>query len=245
LVLRYPGPELSGGVEGEVLKPAVLGTPPVGTGFGVSFSGGKDSTLALWRSVQAGASPKVLVNVLTEGGQRSRSHGLHKSLLQAQAQALGLPMVFKSATWADYEARFTEALGELAYLGIKDMVFGDIDLEDHRVWEEKVCAQAGLTCYLPLYQQNRVALTEEFIAAGFKAVLVAVQAERLSADFLGRVLDSQLVRELAALGVDPCGEEGEYHSLVTDGPLFAQSLVVSPGEKVLKEGYWFLDLKLS
>lgn len=224
---------------------AVLGAPQKGAGFGVSFSGGKDSTLALWRSVQAGAVPKALVNVLTEGGERSRSHGLHKSLLLAQAKAMGLPMVFKSATWADYENRFTEALEELAYLGIKDMVFGDIDLEDHRLWEEKVCAKAGLTCYLPLYQQNRVALTQELIAAGFKAVLVAVKAERLSADFLGRVLDGNLVQELAALGVDPCGEEGEYHSLVTDGPLFAHPLVVSPGEKVLREGYWFLDLKLS
>ncbi|MDT8445508.1 MAG: diphthine--ammonia ligase [bacterium] len=219
--------------------------PPKGAAFGLSFSGGKDGLLALWRAKAAGAVPQVLVNMLIETGGRSRSHGLRSEVIAAQAASMGIELVHGAASWGDYEARFIEVLSGLKARGIEHMVFGDIDLEDHRLWEERVCAAAGVTAHLPLYLNARVAMLEEFIAAGFKAMIVAVKDGVMDPAFLGRLLDQDLKEELARLGIDPCGEEGEYHSLVVDGPLFTHEVKVVPGERVLRDGVWFLDLDLA
>ncbi len=207
-----------------------------------SWSGGKDSCLALWRVIQAGARPCALATMFTEDGQRSRSHGLSRGVLAAQAAALGLPLLSRSATWGDYEPAFVDLLREARQLGAATAVFGDIDITRHRQWEENVCAQAELTAWLPLWQENRLALLEELWDAGFECRIVVVRQGLVAREYLGRVLDGELAGELAAAGVDACGENGEFHTLVTRGPLFRQPLEFELHGQVLRSGCWFQDL---
>jgi uncharacterized protein (TIGR00290 family) len=185
----------------------------------VSFSGGKDSCLALWRARQAGLNVAAAINVLDETGERNRSHGVPRALLEAQARALDLELVAPVASWRDYEARFVAALEELAARGFEAAVFGDIDLQAHRDWEEKVCAQAGLECHLPLWHEPRLELAHEVLRLGFRAIVVCVDSRFLDDRFCGRLYDAAFIAELPA-GVDACGENGEFHTFVYDGPGF-------------------------
>lgn len=207
-----------------------------------SWSGGKDSCLALWRAVQAGAMPCALATMFTEDASRSRSHGLSRDVLHAQAAAIGLPLLSRSATWEDYEPAFVDLLGEARRLGTTAAVFGDIDIPRHRQWEENVCQQAGLQARLPLWQENRQALLEEFWKAGFECRVVVAREGLVDRRYLGRVLDRELAAELSSMGIDACGENGEFHTLVTAGPLFRQPLQFALGEQVLKSGCWFQDV---
>ena len=191
----------------------------------VSWSGGKDCCLALHRARAAGLDIRILVAMFDESGERTRSHGVPRAIMQAQADALGLELVAPSASWADYERVFIETLTALAARGIADVVFGDIDLQPHREWEEKVCAAAGLRSHLPLWQENRQALAGEILALGYRAVVVCTDDRWLGARWCGRAYDRAFLAGLPD-GVDLCGENGEFHTFVTDGPLFRQPVPV-------------------
>lgn len=213
--------------------------------YAVSWSGGKDSCMALHRTAESSGPPSVLFSMLDETGRRSRSHGLHRDLLAAQAGNLGVQLVTASASWNDYERVFIEQLRTLAKQGIKSVIFGDLDLVPHRLWEEKVCAAAGLTASLPLWQCDRTALVLEFISLGYKAVIVTVNTRSLPESYLGREIDKDILREFAGLGVDPAGENGEYHTAVLSGPLFAQPVAASRGAiAVPAPGYAQMELLL-
>ncbi|KUM05236.1 diphthine--ammonia ligase [Chromobacterium subtsugae] len=207
-----------------------------------SWSGGKDSCLALWRAVQAGARPQALLTMLDETGERSRSHGARPEVLALQADALGLPQRLGRASWNDYREVFVERLRAAAADGARAVVFGDIDLAAHREWEEGVCAEAGLEAILPLWQQARADLVREFVAAGFVARIVMVNAALADEKWLGRIVDARLIAEMLAEGVDPCGEAGEFHTLVVDGPLFARPLALRDGAVAHLGDYRALDL---
>jgi uncharacterized protein (TIGR00290 family) len=209
-----------------------------------SWSGGKDSALALHEAVAAGAEPRFLVSMLTEDGERSRSHGLARELLAAQAAALGVPIRFGAATWSGYREEFVRVVGEgVAETGARLGVFGDIDMDDHRDWEEAVCAEIGAAAALPLWHRERRGVVDELLAAGFEAVIVAVRDDALPASMLGRTLDADLVEEIEAAGADACGENGEFHTFVVDGPNFSRRVEVEPGETSLRDGVWFVDLR--
>lgn len=212
--------------------------------FVLSWSGGKDSALALLRMQEAGGRPLTLLSVLDESGTRSRSHGLRPEVLAAQAAALGLPLWAARASWAIYEREFTGLLTRAAEAGATTVVFGDIDLQDHRDWEERVCAAAGLTATLPLWQEPRRALVEEGLGRGLRSRIVAVREDALPAELLGRVLDPALLDEIERLGADACGENGEYHTVVVDGPGFAAPLRLHPGKLHREGGVVTLDLRL-
>jgi uncharacterized protein (TIGR00290 family) len=186
-----------------------------------SFSGGKDSCLALWRAQQLGLDLRTLLVMFEEGGERSRSHALPAHLLARQASALGLELMMRGASWADYETVFTGALRELKARGYERAVFGDIDLQAHRDWEERVCAAAGLTPVLPLWHRNRRELAHEVITSGFRCLVVCVDSKYLSDEFCGREYDEAFLADLPAT-VDACGENGEFHTFVYDGPNFAK-----------------------
>jgi uncharacterized protein (TIGR00290 family) len=209
----------------------------------VSWSGGKDSCLALHRAAAAGVEVRMLVTMLTEGGRRTRSHGLRAEVVEAQADALGLPLVTRATSWAGYEAAFTDALREVAAAGATAAVFGDIDLDDHRSWCVRVCRNARLSALHPLWQEPRRALLDEALLLGVEGVVVAVRDGVVPQELLGRSLDSRLVGELEALGIDPCGEGGEYHTAVLSAPRFARRVAVRAGESELRDGVWFLDLE--
>jgi uncharacterized protein (TIGR00290 family) len=184
-----------------------------------SFSGGKDSCLALWRAQQQGLDVRTLLVMFEESGERSRSHAIPLPVIQRQAQALRKELVVGRASWKGYESAFVDALRGLRSTGHTVAVFGDIDLQAHRDWEEKVCATASVRPYLPLWHQDRRALAQEILDAGFKAIVVCVDSRFLSDDFCGRNYDAAFIRDLPA-GVDACGENGEFHTLVYDGPCF-------------------------
>ncbi|MGC8703076.1 MAG: diphthine--ammonia ligase [Thiomonas sp.] len=186
-----------------------------------SFSGGKDSMLAVQRARAQGLEVRWLLAMLEETGARLRSHGVPLALLQAQADALGLELLTAAASWDDYQAVFVAQLQALAARGAQAAVFGDIDLQPHREWEERVCAQAGLRAYLPLWGEPRRTLVDAFLAQGWRARVVCVDSRHLDDAFCGREFDADFIASLPT-GVDACGENGEFHTFVFDGPAFAR-----------------------
>ncbi len=193
-----------------------------GRRFFVSWSGGKDAYLALQRATLRRGVPAALVCMLHEDGRESRGHGLPLAVLEEQAASLGIPLVARGTTWDDYEATYVSLLHELRAQGVEAGVFGDIDLQAHRDWVENVCEVTGLGCHLPLWQEPRRRLLDEFLAGGSRATIVAVDSSKLGAEFLGLVLDDAVIARLEAAGADACGEEGEYHTMVTEAPLFSR-----------------------
>ncbi len=210
-----------------------------------SWSGGKDSCFALMQSIQLGFTPKVLLNVLNEEGQISRSHGIPYSILQAQASAADLHLHCISSSWDEYEKHFTGALSELKNsFQLSHAVFGDIDLQAHRDWEEKVCTNAGLTAFLPLWQQDRSTLVNQMLEARIETMIVSCN-EIMGERFIGQIISPTVIDELEKMGIDACGENGEFHTLVLDCPLFKERINVIVKEKLYHGNYWFAKLELA
>jgi diphthine-ammonia ligase len=215
-----------------------------GTAVYSSWSGGKDSAYALHLAIESGAKPGLLITMLTETGLRSRSHGLSRELLLAQADAVGVPIHFEATSWDGYEDAFVRAVTTAAARGLTTGVFGDIDIQPHREWVERVAQEGGTQAYLPLWQSGRAELVRRMLAAGFKPMLVAVKDGKLPPDLLGEVIDDAMLARFERHGVDLAGENGEYHTVVVDGPIFRRPLNVSPGPqgRGLRDGVWFVDL---
>lgn len=212
--------------------------------FLCSWSGGKDSYFAFYQSKLSGFKPVVLLNTLNEFGQRSRSHGIPKELVQEQARSVGLPIEFIETTWSDYEVNYIEKLRVLKEkYSFNNAVFGDIDIESHRVWEEKVSEAAGLKALLPIWQKDRRELVESIIDAGMQCLIVSCRKELADA-IIGKIITRDLIKEFERLGIDVCGENGEYHTLVVDGPLHLQPTLISVGEVQFHNDYAFLSLNL-
>ena len=210
--------------------------------FVSSWSGGKDSCYAYLLAVASGMQPMCLLNMMNENGEVSRSHAIPKHILEKQASALQLPIVTTPASWSQYEELFINSLHKIIWEHQVDTaVFGDIDLQEHRDWEENVCQKTGIKAYLPLWKGNRKELVLQMIKLPIKAYIVSCN-ETMGERFLGRVIDLALIAELEELGVDSCGENGEYHTLVVDCPLFAKELEVSFGEKHHYGNYWFIEM---
>ena len=184
-----------------------------------SWSGGKDSCLALNRAIENGYEITHLLTMFDETGERSRSHSVSGEMMRAQADAIGLELVTPSASWQNYETVFVEELKRLEAQNIEAAIFGDIDLQAHRDWEEKVCAAANIEAVLPLWNENRLDLVDEFIGEGFRSVVICVNENFLPKEFCGRVFDEKFVKDLPE-GIDACGENGEFHTFVFDGKLF-------------------------
>lgn len=210
----------------------------------VSWSGGKDSCLALINARAQGHTPVVLLNMMNENGKVSRSHAIPQEILQQQGKLMGLPVVTKPVSWEQYEEVFISTLQELKEkYSIEAGVFGDIDLQEHRNWEEMVCTQSGLKALLPLWQQNRKALVLEMINLGIEAHIVSCN-ETMGATYLGEKITPMLIDQLEQIGVDACGENGEYHTLVVNAPMFKNKMRVQFGNKIQNGNYWFIEMKL-
>lgn len=184
-----------------------------------SWSGGKDSCLALKRALAEGYDVTHLVTMFDESGERSRSHAVSREVMQAQADGLGIELITPSASWQDYEKVFVETLRGLKAKGCDYGIFGDIDLQAHRDWEEKVCAAAGIEALLPLWNEDRLDLVNEFLAEGFRSVVICINESFMEKGFCGRVFGQELIADLPE-SVDACGENGEFHTFAFDGPLF-------------------------
>ncbi|TSI05766.1 diphthine--ammonia ligase [Lysinibacillus sp. BW-2-10] len=212
--------------------------------FIASFSGGKDSTLALYKAMMVGEAVGLIV-MLEEEGKRSRSHGMPPELIHAQAKSIGLPVYAAAASWTDYEKVFIGLLEEAKNQGAEVLVTGDLDMPAHGCWHEKVTNYAGLKLGMPLWEMDHHEVVEEFIDLGFVTMIVTVNLSlRMREDDLGRTLTREYVKELEARGIDPCGEGGEFHTTVLDGPIFKHPIPVRQCE-IYKDGeYAFLPLEL-
>ena len=204
-----------------------------------SWSGGKECALATYKAISQDHEVLYLLNFVTEDGQRSRSHGTKASVVALQAEAIGIPIIQVKTSWENYEENFKKAVRELRDKGIEGGVFGDMDLEEHREWVERVCSEVGIKAFLPLWGIKPEKLIEELLKLKFKATIVAT---RLDENFLGKVLDRALVRQISKLGSHPCGENGEYHTFVTDGPIFRKALKITRGESKKRDNIWFWDI---
>jgi len=209
-----------------------------------SWSGGKDSCFALMKAVEIGYVSVALLNVLNEEGKISRSHGIPKAVLLAQADAMKLPIKMVESSWENYEKNFVHSLmGLKLQYQAEVTVFGDIDLVPHREWEEKVCTAAGLEALLPLWQKERKPLVLEMLNAGIETMIVSCN-ETLGENFIGRIITPELLDELEEMGVDACGENGEYHTLVVNCPMFNERLNIQVANKLHHGTYWFSELVL-
>ncbi|MGC4038221.1 MAG: diphthine--ammonia ligase [Chitinophagaceae bacterium] len=208
-----------------------------------SWSGGKDSCFALMQAIQFGYTPKVLLNVLNEEGKISRSHGIPHSILQQQAATAKIPLYAIASSWKEYELHFTAALKDLKeQYQLTHAVFGDIDLQPHRDWEEKVCTNAALTAVLPLWKQDRRQLVNQMLESGIETMIVSCN-EKMGERFIGKIITTSLIDELESMEIDACGENGEFHTLVLDCPLFKNRIDVRIEKALYHEGYWFSELK--
>ena len=208
-----------------------------------SWSGGKDSCLACYKAGAAGLKVRYLANMVTEDGKRSWSHGQSAELLQVQSKALGIPLIQRRTTRENYEAEFINMLRNFKQEGISGGVFGDIDFNEHRQWIERVCKAANITPHLPLWEQSQDKIMRDFIDLGFESIIVTTKADLLGEEWLGRKVDLDFLSELKqAKNITPCGEAGEYHTFVIDGPLFKQRIEILETNKVSREGHWFLEI---
>lgn len=234
----------------------------------MNWSGGKDSALALYHSLRSGRwNIRQLMTSVNDEYGRISMHGVRTELLIAQAERIGIPVqmlrLSGDVSMDEYNARMHEALQPIQEQGVTHSIFGDIFLEDLRRYREEQLAQVHLTGYFPLWRRNTTELIHEFIDLGFRAVLVCVNEKHLGADFLGRKLDLALLNDLPET-VDPCGENGEYHTFVYDGPIFSSPVPFLKGDVVRRRytpsgstdchtdeldrhwdtGFWYQDLLL-
>ncbi len=210
------------------------------------WSGGKDSAVALYE-IQKNQKYEVvsLLTTITEDYDRVSLHGVPRALVEQQAYSLGLPLeeVFipKSCSNEEYESKMREVLARFKGDGVSAVVFGDVFLEDVRKHREDNLSKIGMKGIFPLWGRNTAELSRSFIALGFQAIIICVDSKVLGKRFLGRMLDEEFLAELPP-GVDPGGENGEFHSFVIDGPIFKERIDCTPGEVVLRDSFCFCDL---
>lgn len=210
------------------------------------WSGGKDSAMAL-HVLRSEPDYRVtgLLTTITETYDRVSMHGVRRVLLDRQAASIGLPIhavqIPPQCVNATYELRMKEALTEHLAAGVKKVAFGDIFLEDLRVYRERNLDLLNMKGVFPIWKRDTRELANEFLRLGFKAITVCIDPRFLDPSFAGRLLDESFFADLPP-GVDPCGENGEFHTFVFDGPVFRTPIRFVSGEKVLREGFWFCDL---
>jgi len=215
----------------------------------ISWSSGKDSAFSLAEVRRIGEFDVVgTLTTVTEAFERVSIHGVRQEILRAQCAAAGLPQHIVPIPYPCpneiYEARMAEAVARAVADGITHMIFGDLFLADIRSYREQKLAGSGLTPLFPLWQRPTLPLARAMIASGLEAYLATVDLKKLPAEFAGRKFDAQLLADLPA-GIDPCGENGEFHTCVVAGPMFKDRLSVTPGERVERDGYAYCDLVMA
>jgi len=213
----------------------------------VAWSGGKDSALALYEILNSGSYEVLeLLTTVTKDYDRISIHGVRRVLLEQQAKALRIPLeevfITKGASDAEYEGELLKTLKRHRDNGVFSVVFGDIFLEDVRKYRERILEKAGMNGIFPLWKKGTKELAQKFINLGFKAIITSIDSNVLGKDFVGREYDEQFLSDLPA-DVDPCGENGEFHSFVYDGPMFHESVAFTKAENVLREKrFYYCDL---
>ena len=213
-----------------------------GKKFVASYSGGKDSTLAIYRAIKMGMLPVELITTYNIDRNRSWFHGIPDELLERISIELDIPINLMVTAGKDYEKNFVSKLKEAKEKGAEVCVFGDIDLEGHFDWCTKVCEKAGIEAYFPLWGKERKDVVYEFIDEGFKTIITIVDTSRMPDHFVGKILTRDIADEIAASGADICGENGEYHTFAFDGPIFSQAVKFSKRDKIKIDNFTILPI---
>ena len=211
--------------------------------FVVSYSTGKDSTLALFRMINKGYIPCGLIVTVNEKENESWFHGINRDLLLKVSKSLDIKLIEIKCSGNEYEKSFEDTLIKCSREGIEICVFGDIDIELHKKWDVDRCNNARIKAKLPLWQQNREDLVYEFIDRGFKTIINKVNLKYMSEEFLGKELNRKIIDDIKSTGADACGENGEYHTFVVDGPLFKNRIDFKSEGIVKDTSYAYLNIK--
>lgn len=211
----------------------------------VSWSGGKDSYLSLLKAKEAGLQIVSLLSFISAEGE-SRSHGIKTEVLKRQSELLNIPLHTEIVTWESYEDGFVRAVEYLKEdQSVTGGVFGDINLDEHRQWVEKMCKRCDVDYNLPLWLMGEEDVSKELINREIRAMLVAVRHDLLNEQWLGRYMDEEYIQHCLDLKISPCGEGGEAHTLVTDGPLFSKPLEYKKGAIIKDEKRALLQISVS
>ena len=206
--------------------------------FVVSYSCGKDSSMALWKMLQKGHKLVGLVVSFSKNNNRSFFHGVSRHFLEEYAKTLGTKLfVAEIGSGEDYDAVYEKALHEAKKNGADTVVFGDIDIVGHREWDMERAENVGLKAEFPLWHINRRENVEECLQCGIKAVITCVDTEKLSRDYLGKILNKEMLQDFENVGIDVCGENGEYHTMVIDAPMFKFPLQYKLG-RIRENSQW-------
>jgi uncharacterized protein (TIGR00290 family) len=208
----------------------------------VMWSGGKDSALALARAIKSGIDVDRLLSFYDAGTRRVRFHATRVEMLETQAAAIGIDLRAIPTTWNELDVNLRAQLFSMREEGFSGVVFGDIHLADVRAWYEERVIAAGLLHIEPLWGEPPRVLLDEFVLSGGRAVVTCVELAKLDETWLGRVIDQRFATEIASVGVDPCGENGEYHSFAFAGPMFKKPASWTAGERRVDSGFAQLDL---
>jgi len=206
-----------------------------------SWSGGKDSCFALYEAISKGYDISHLVNFVSKEFNRVSFHGTEAKLIQLQSQAIGIPLFQKETTGDGYEQEFKEAVRSLIPSGVEGMVFGDIYLQEHKDWVERVCSYLGIEAVEPLWGRDTGEILSDFIEKGFEAVIVSAQSKLIDEEWVGHSVNRDFMAYLKGRNVDLYGENGEYHTLVVNGPIFKTPIRLIETRTITRDSYWFLD----
>lgn len=212
----------------------------------MSWSGGKDSCLALQKLLRQEEWQVVaLISTITQGYERVSMHGVRRELIQEQARSLGISLtearIPPNATNESYQAAWQATVKPWLEQGVRHIAFGDLFLEDIRRYRENLLAGWGMEAVFPLWGCNTALLSRQFLQDGFRAVVVCVDPRQISGEFCGREYDDRFLQDLP-VNADPCGERGEFHTFVYQGPIFRWPIVMRRGATILREGFYFCDL---
>lgn len=198
--------------------------------FVMSYSCGKDSTLALHKLIKAGHEPVGLLVMVNQDMDRSWFHGADYGLLEKFSNALEIPLILCPSSGEAYHMEFEKGLKRAMELGAEIAGFGDIDMENNRRWSEDRCHATGIRAEFPLWQQGREKIVREIISKGYRCIIKSINNRLLPKEILGKPLDAKIAERMASSGIDLCGENGEYHTIAVDGPVFKHKLEIQTGE---------------
>ncbi len=214
----------------------------VGKSCAVSWSGGKDSALSVYFSLQVGAKVEAFINMKVKDKERSSGHRVRSNVIQEQAKAAGVKLFEILTDWNDYETNFITILEDLKKMGIEACILGNIDLLEHLEWEKSVCKKAGIIPVLPLWNERKEKIIYNFIHSNFEARILSIKKSFLSSgEFLGSVFDFKIIEKFKKEGIDICGEYGEYHTIVVNGPIFKFPLQLSSYGLIDDEQFLIVD----
>lgn len=214
----------------------------VGKLFVASYSGGKDSVLALYRAINAGMIPIAIMTTYQRELERSWFHGVPGDVLESISRSLSIPIWLIETNGDDYNECFEVTLQRAKEQGAEYCVFGDIDIAEHHSWCDDRCNNVGISSFFPLWNENRKSLVTEFLEAGFITRFTVIHRDKINTHYLGMSLSKDILDAIEATGADCCGEQGEYHTLVTAGPLFKLPVELSFGAPMQKGDYDILPI---